>query len=61
MDIHHCVLCSKPVDLRIEPCDENGMPVHEDCYVNRITGKRGTDLLPLLPLVIASERAEILF
>ena len=39
MDIPHCVLCSKLVDLRVEPCDENGMPVHEDCYVNRITGK----------------------
>jgi len=60
MDIHRCVLCSKPVDLRIEPCDENGMPVHEDCYVNRITGKRGTDVR-LAPLVIASERTEILF
>jgi len=60
MDIHQCVLCSKPVDLRIEPCNENGMPVHEDCYVNRITGKRGTDGR-LAPLVIASELTEILF
>jgi hypothetical protein len=60
MDIHHCVLSSKTVDLRIEPCDENGMPVHGECYLVRITGKRGTEGR-LAPLVIASERAEILF
>ena len=60
MDIHHCALCSKPVDLTVDPCDENGMPVHGECYLVRITGKRGTDV-PLLPLIIASERKQILF
>jgi hypothetical protein len=34
-----CVLCSKPVDLLIDlSADENGKAVHEECYVNRLTG-----------------------
>jgi hypothetical protein len=32
-----CILCSKPVDLQANLCaDENGKPVHEDCYVSRV-------------------------
>jgi hypothetical protein len=33
-----CALCSKPVDLRLDlSADENGMAVHEVCYVKRLT------------------------
>jgi hypothetical protein len=33
-----CILCSKPVDLQTDLCsNENGMAVHEDCYVQQIT------------------------
>jgi hypothetical protein len=36
-----CVLCSKPVDLRIDlTADENGKAVHEHCYVNHIASSR---------------------
>jgi hypothetical protein len=36
-----CVLCADPVDLSIDLCaDENGEPVHEICYVNRLTRAR---------------------
>jgi hypothetical protein len=34
-----CVLCAKPVNLQTDLCaDENGKAVHQDCYVNHITG-----------------------
>jgi hypothetical protein len=33
-----CVICSKPVDLRVDlSADENGKAVHPECYVKRIT------------------------
>jgi hypothetical protein len=33
-----CTLCSKPVDLLIDlSADENGMAVHEECCVRRLT------------------------
>jgi hypothetical protein len=33
-----CAICGDPVDLVINLCaDENGEPIHEDCYVKRIT------------------------
>ena len=32
-----CTLCRKAVDLRNDlNADENGQPVHEDCYVSRL-------------------------
>jgi hypothetical protein len=34
-----CVLCNKPVDLSADlHADENGKAVHEECYVENITG-----------------------
>jgi hypothetical protein len=36
-----CVLCREAVDLRTDlNADENGQPVHEDCYVNRLGALR---------------------
>jgi hypothetical protein len=33
-----CLLCSKPVDLRIDlSADENGKAVHTECYVKSLT------------------------
>jgi hypothetical protein len=33
-----CALCSKPVDLTTDlNTDETGIPVHEPCYVKKIT------------------------
>ena len=32
-----CVICADPIDLAIDLCaDENGGPIHEGCYVNRL-------------------------
>jgi hypothetical protein len=32
-----CAICSDPIDLTIDLCaDENGEPIHEGCYVNRL-------------------------
>ena len=37
-----CALCRKPVTLETDLyADENGKPVHEDCYVRRILSSRG--------------------
>jgi hypothetical protein len=34
----HCVFCNQPMDLQVDLCaDENGMAIHEECYVKRIT------------------------
>jgi hypothetical protein len=36
-----CPICRKPIDLTVDLCaDENGQPVHEDCYARRITVSR---------------------
>ncbi len=36
-----CKLCAKAVDLTVDlSADENGKAVHEDCYVEHITGSR---------------------
>ena len=37
-----CIVCSMPIDLQIDLyADENGKPVHEDCYVTPITNDHG--------------------
>jgi organic radical activating enzyme len=39
-----CIICSKPVDLMVDLiADENGGPVHEDCYLKRtkVSSNRG--------------------
>jgi hypothetical protein len=40
----HFVFCSQPVDLQADLfADENGMAIHEECYVKRMTmGKSPT-------------------
>jgi hypothetical protein len=36
-----CKICAKPVDLTGDLyADENGKPVHEDCYVKHVTSSR---------------------
>jgi hypothetical protein len=36
-----CILCSKPLSLETDLyADENGKPVHEDCYVKQILTDR---------------------
>lgn len=43
MNSLNCALCNQPVDLTVDlPCDETGKAVHEECYVDRITGKKNT-------------------
>jgi hypothetical protein len=38
-----CTICRDPVDLNIDLCaDETGSPIHERCYVNRLTNTRAT-------------------
>jgi hypothetical protein len=34
-----CVICDKPISLEESKVTEDGKPVHEDCYVAKITGK----------------------
>ena len=33
-----CIICKQPIDLYSETivADENGYPVHSECYVNRL-------------------------
>jgi hypothetical protein len=31
-----CVICNKPVSLETTRTDEDGQPVHEECYVLRV-------------------------
>ncbi len=43
-----CVLCSRPVDLRLDLCaDENGKAIHEGCYVKRITSAQDDRSTPV--------------
>jgi hypothetical protein len=39
-----CRICSAPVDLTVDLyADENGKPVHEDCYVTRLLASQRQD------------------
>jgi hypothetical protein len=31
-----CSICNKPVDLQIAITDQDGKPVHEECYVRKV-------------------------
>lgn len=31
-----CSICKKPVQLETSKTDEDGMAVHEDCYVSKV-------------------------
>lgn len=52
MGTHNCAVCSEPVDLTVDPCDETGHPVHKQCYLGRITGKSDTTI-PVAGLAMA--------
>lgn len=39
MGTHNCAVCSEPVDLTVDRCDETGDPVHKRCYLARIAAK----------------------
>jgi hypothetical protein len=42
-----CWICSKAIDLNHCKTDEQGLPVHGECYVSRIAVKNATqELLP---------------
>ena len=45
-----CVMCGRPVSEMVDiNIDENGKGVHEQCYVDRLTGKSDTTApLPFL-------------
>jgi hypothetical protein len=36
LDVPLCELCKKPIELTTTKIDENGKPVHEECYVQSI-------------------------
>ena len=36
INIPMCALCDKPIALETAKADENGKPVHEDCYIKRL-------------------------
>jgi hypothetical protein len=36
MDIPVCYICQQPIRLEIAKIDENGKPVHEHCYTQRV-------------------------
>ena len=42
MGTHDCAVCSEPVDLMIDHCDETGDPVHKRCYLARIAARSDT-------------------
>ena len=37
-----CSICTRPIPLEICKTDELGQPVHEECYVRKVSGL-GTD------------------
>jgi hypothetical protein len=53
MGTHNCAVCSEPVDLTVDRCDETGDPVHKRCYLARITAKNDT-AIPVSELAMAS-------
>jgi hypothetical protein len=41
-----CTICRKLVDLTVDLCaDENGVAIHEDCYVKHVTSNEGQSKL----------------
>jgi hypothetical protein len=59
MDTLNCALCNHPLNLTTDlACDETGKAVHEQCYVDRITGKKDTAIpLPRLKITWAAATA----
>jgi hypothetical protein len=35
---HFCVICNEPIKLETAKSDEDGNPVHDDCYLKKISG-----------------------
>jgi hypothetical protein len=36
---YFCPICNEPVKLETVKADEDGHPVHEDCYLDKLSGK----------------------
>ena len=36
---YFCSICNEPVKLETAKADEDGHPVHEDCYLDKLSGK----------------------
>ncbi len=37
-----CAICTRSVDLNVDlNADENGKAVHEECYVKRVSSRKG--------------------
>jgi hypothetical protein len=36
---YFCPICNEPVKLETAKADEDGHPVHEDCYLDKLSGK----------------------
>jgi ssDNA-binding Zn-finger/Zn-ribbon topoisomerase 1 len=45
-DFLYCVLCHKPVSIEVVNTDENGKPVHSECYAQSLA-RLGDDASPL--------------
>jgi hypothetical protein len=51
-----CTICRDPVDLNIDRCaDEMGSPVHERCYIRRLTSARATHVAEKLIDTLANQ------
>jgi hypothetical protein len=37
-----CTICNKPLKLEDSKIDAAGQPMHEECYVRIVTGKKPT-------------------
>ena len=35
----HCSICAEPISLELNKVDEDGKPMHEECYVAKLTQK----------------------
>ena len=40
-----CYICNQPLDIAVERYSENGKPIHEMCYIQRLMG----DIVPSAP------------
>jgi len=44
-DLLRCSFCSRPVGIEAAKTDEHGKPIHEECSIIRVTGKKKLPLL----------------
>jgi len=38
-----CTICEQPIPIETAKTDDNGHPIHEECYLLRVRLKRATD------------------